>query len=134
MESRINQTIKYLYILLTTIPIVYLLVAMYSYYSVLWTFGQVPSSEDFMYDLVKNSGKKFKIFPSGPGSILSVGLIFCSAYGVPIVTIVNGLLRVYKESVIFYTWHLLTMILVYGGVWFLLRTEPVGWYFSYVLD
>jgi len=134
MELRINLTIKYVYIILTIVPIIYLLIAICSYYSVLLTFGQVPSSEDFTYDLVKDSGKQFRIFPPGVGRIFIISWLLCFVYGVPTVTIVNGVLRILRRSFIFYKWHLLTMLLVYTGVLCLLWTEAVGWYFSYALD
>ena len=125
---------RYLYMLLTAVPIFYSIIAIYSYYYAVMTFGQVPSSQDFTWDLIKDKGGEFNIFPIDYGKILIYVSFLGFVYGIPTVTIVNGFLILINRSFTFYKWHLLTAVLVYVGVGLLLRVDAIGWYLGYALD
>jgi phosphoglycerol transferase MdoB-like AlkP superfamily enzyme len=130
----IKFSIKLVYIVLIISPLLYLAVASYSYFSVINTFGRVPVSNDYTYDLVKSTGKQFKIFPIKAGEIIMT-VYFFSIFVTPIYVFFMLLLKWGNTSLPSFKWYIVTLLVTQICVIILLvKTEFASWYSSYVLD
>jgi len=129
----INQIIKCGYIILILIPVVYLIIATYSYYSVLNTFGEVPSSQDFTADLIRGREEEFRIFPPSYGEYI-IGALLASLLLIPLYIAVNFISKLSVKGLMFQTWYAVGAVISFIFCWIVQHTEAAGWYFSYVLD
>ncbi len=128
----LNQHIKTGYWVLIIIPIFYLMVSGYSYFSVLSTFGEVPLPHNTLEELAKLRGLPISIFPIQYGSLL-ITIVFLCYLIFPVFIFVNYLLHkgryiVFNKSLFVY------LLIVYLSVFLLIRLEIFGWYMMYVLD
>jgi hypothetical protein len=116
------------------VAITYLAIAAYSYYTVLNTFGTVPSSIDYVFSVIDGTGKELRIFPIKYGTVATLALMY-SIFIAPMHIIFNFVLYLFDKSVRFYSRYALAVVIIYILTWIMINTtEAVGWYFGYVLD
>ena len=134
MIKRVNILTKIFYWVLILANLMYAGVSVYSYYSVYYTFGTVPSSEDYTLEVIGTTGKAFNIFPKDMGFLIILGFIFSiiiSVVFVPGLILakhINAKIKIHSRlAFILFSMIIVLVILTYS-------TEALSWYPGYILD
>ena len=135
MHKSVNGLFIFIYYVLVLLPIIYVAVSIFSYYSVLNSFGEVPGN-DTLYYLARTKNIRINTFPTHMGETLIIVLMYAYLF-VPIFIFINYVVSkefIDKRIIRFQKHAALILIGVYLIVYFLQWTDSVGWYFQYVLD
>ena len=142
MEQQINIKHTYLNILIKSVYYgiiiilsFYVLISAYSYYSVWSSFGEVPSGNDYLYELARKRNLEIKTFPTHIGMII-FGIVGYSLFFVPVFIILNCIITSFKPAIAFPKIMATSSICVYVLTFLLLATTDAfgGWYMQYLLD
>jgi len=131
----LNKGIKVLYYLFLAVPIFYVAVATFSYYSVFHSLGSEPSTYDYTYKIAAERNVPLNTFPVSWGNKLIWVWVWSLVYLMPVVTISVFVLSRFYKKLRFPKYLVLSVILAYGVSYGLMWTEQFGgWYFQFVLD
>ena len=128
--NRFNTLIKYLYVILVAVPVVFLLISIGSYCSVYHDFGDVPSTG---VDFQVFEGE-INVFPTTVGKVLVLMFFICAFIVMPVVMIVNSVLAIVTREIVFHRLPALTLFAINALALSLVFTELAGWYVGYVLS
>jgi hypothetical protein len=128
----LNSLSKTGYWILIIIPVLYLVVATYSYFSVLHTFGEVPEVHNMLEELAETKKLPINIFPVEYGAPLMAALAVCYLT-FPFFLLINYFVHK-KSNINFHKRYTIAIVVLYVALFLLLRLEPFGWYMLYILD
>lgn len=123
---------KFGYWIFISIPVFFLLVSTWSYFSVLHTFGKVPEIHDTLEELAATKKLPIHIFPVEWGGYLITALVIC-CITVPFYLLINYFAH-RKENIRFHQQFSIAVVIIYILLFLLIRLEPFGWYLIYILD
>ena len=133
MPKKLNSIFIVIYYIFISLPVMYAVIGIYSYYSVLNTFGRVPGNGE-LYNLAKTKNLTIKTFPVKYGEIF-LDIFFISLIVIPFYILINYLVHKYYSEVIFYKKHAITLLIVFMIAFiFFLQNPVLGWYVEYLLD
>jgi hypothetical protein len=131
-SSITNRSFLILYVVITIVPIIFLLVSMFSYFSVLNDFGEVPYN-DTLYEMARERGITIKVFPTEYGGHL-FALAFLGYLLLPVLILINYLsFKVFKGIKFNYQWVIGCVVICVVSFIFNM-TDACGWYISFILD
>ncbi len=123
---------KFGYWVLISIPVFFLLISTWSYFSVLHTFGEVPEIHNVLEDLAEAKNLPIHIFPVKLGSLLITALVICYIT-LPFYLLINYFAH-NEKNIDFHKRFSVVIIIIYVSLFLLIRLEPFGWYLVYILD
>lgn len=133
MTKSINTIYRIIFGIYLSIPLCYLLVSTFSYFSVLDTFGRVPYN-DTLYKLARENNLPINIFPIRYGDVL-LSATFWVYISFPLMILANYLVHRANPETIFFKKQAIALFCVCLISYLLLQTDPFGgWYLSFILD
>jgi hypothetical protein len=133
MVKSINLVFKIIYYALLSMPVLYFVVATYSYFSVLKTFGQVPYN-DSLYKMAREKNLSIDVFPVTYGEVL-LSATFATYLIFPILVLTNYLTHKARPEYLFFRRHALVLLFVCVCSFFLMSADRFGgWYLGLILD
>ena len=130
----INRTVQVLYCAFIAVPVVFVVVSLYSYFHVKNAIGEEPTSEDFVYPAVLRKHITLHLLPYEVGKFL-VGLYFCSILFFFVLIVLNLILRLrFKSIQLHFGLALASALLNILSVILFFTYPPVSWYLSFILD
>lgn len=130
----INTSLKVICYLSLLLVCTLFTVSVYSYLSVYLTFGSVPFSQDYIPELIGDSGKSMNIFPGKIGFKIILAYMYSIVFLIGFVPMVF-ILKFYFTKIDIEKKLFVTLIIVNIVFYFLWGfTSIVGWYTNFVLD
>lgn len=130
----VNKTIQIFYYGFIVVPVLFVVVSLYSYFHVKNAIGEEPTSEDIVYPVVVSKHITLHLLPHDVGKFV-IGLYACSILFFFVLILSNLILRLRFKSIQLHFGLALTSALTNIFSVILLYTyPPTNWYFSFILD
>jgi hypothetical protein len=131
-SSIANRGFLILYFVIAIVPIIFILISLFSYFSVLNAFGEVPYN-DTLYEMARERGITIKVFPTEYGGYL-FALAFLAYLLLPVIILINYLsFKVFKGIKFNYQWAIGCVVICIVSFVFNI-TDTCGWYISFIVD
>lgn len=134
MIAKVSKFLKIFYWSILIYVLFFCIISVGSFLSVYFTFGSVPSSNEWTELLIGNSGKSFNIFPESIGVYIIYGYWYLTVFLMGLIPFLL-ISKFFAPKINIHNKLFIILILVNVLIFILCGfTKMFGWYTYYVLD
>jgi hypothetical protein len=133
MGNKVNFVIALIYRTLIAFLVLYIIIGIYSYYSVVYFFGAVPNSNE-LFKFAKTSKPTVYAFPV-KYSELFLGIFSWLLLALPVFILINYSVHRFFSIIYFYKIEAVLSFLLFVATFvFFMKNSVLSWYLEYILD